>query len=61
MFIIVHVHIKYVLIVSYWPVWARQVGVLLQQTALLVVPVAAFVQTWRYMSKGPPDILEVRT
>ncbi|XP_072932813.1 sodium-dependent transporter bedraggled isoform X2 [Epargyreus clarus] len=43
---------------GYYPVWARQLGVALQQGTLLVVPAAAFVQTWRYMSKGPPDILE---
>ncbi|CAH2047378.1 unnamed protein product, partial [Iphiclides podalirius] len=43
---------------GYWPIWARQVAVLMQQGALLVVPIAAFVQTWRYMNKGPPDILE---
>ncbi|KAL0830692.1 hypothetical protein ABMA28_002826 [Loxostege sticticalis] len=43
---------------GYWPVWARQLAVALQQGTLLLVPVAAFVQTWRYMNKGPPDILE---
>ncbi|XP_047990156.1 sodium-dependent transporter bedraggled isoform X2 [Leguminivora glycinivorella] len=43
---------------GYWPVWARQTAVALQQGALLCVPAAAFVQTWRYMSKGPPDILD---
>ncbi|XP_049872403.1 sodium-dependent transporter bedraggled isoform X2 [Pectinophora gossypiella] len=44
--------------VGYWPIWARQVAVLMQQGAILTVPIAAFIQTWRYMSKGPPDILE---
>ncbi|GBP80712.1 Sodium- and chloride-dependent glycine transporter 1 [Eumeta japonica] len=43
---------------GYYPIWARQIAVLLQQGALLTMPVAAFVQTWRYMSKGPPDILD---
>lgn len=43
----------------YWPVWARQVAVFLQQGALLVVPFTAFTQTWRYMNKGPPDIFDV--
>ncbi|KAH9635782.1 hypothetical protein HF086_001781 [Spodoptera exigua] len=43
---------------SYWPVWCRQVAVFLQQGALLLVPIAAFIQTWRYMNKGPPDILD---
>ncbi|KAJ2951188.1 hypothetical protein O0L34_g5580 [Tuta absoluta] len=43
---------------GYWSVWSRQVAVLMQQGSLLLVPAAAFVQTWRYMSKGPPDILD---
>lgn len=43
---------------GYWPVWSRQVGVLMQQGAILIVPIAAFVQTWRYMNKGPSDILD---
>ncbi|XP_053604735.1 sodium-dependent transporter bedraggled isoform X2 [Plodia interpunctella] len=44
--------------VGYWAVWSRQVAVLMQQGVLLIIPVAAFVQTWRYMNKGPPDILD---
>ncbi|CAH0719913.1 unnamed protein product, partial [Brenthis ino] len=44
--------------VGYWPVWCRQAGVALQQGALLLLPLAAFVQTWRYLSRGPDDILE---
>ncbi|CAG4935948.1 unnamed protein product [Parnassius apollo] len=44
--------------IGYWPIWARQVAVLIQQGALLIIPIAAFIQTWRYMNKGPPDILE---
>ncbi|XP_050674581.1 sodium-dependent transporter bedraggled isoform X2 [Leptidea sinapis] len=43
---------------GYWSVWSRQVAVLVQQGLLVLVPAAAFVQTWRYMSKGPNDILE---
>ncbi|XP_022827933.1 uncharacterized protein LOC111357452 isoform X3 [Spodoptera litura] len=43
---------------GYWPIWCRQVAVFLQQGALLLVPIAAFIQTWRYMNKGPPDILD---
>ncbi|XP_028157137.1 sodium- and chloride-dependent glycine transporter 1-like [Ostrinia furnacalis] len=43
---------------GYWPIWTRQLAVALQQGSLLLIPVAAFVQTWRYMNKGPPDILE---
>ncbi|XP_068617356.1 sodium-dependent transporter bedraggled isoform X2 [Battus philenor] len=44
--------------IGYWPIWARQIAVMMQQGVLLTVPIAAFVQTWRYMNKGPPDILE---
>ncbi|XP_050348818.1 sodium-dependent transporter bedraggled isoform X1 [Nymphalis io] len=44
--------------IGYFPVWARQVAVFMQQGALLLVPLVAFVQTWRYITKGPPDILE---
>lgn len=43
---------------GYWPIWCRQVAVFMQQGALLLVPIAAFIQTWRYMNKGPPDILD---
>ncbi|KAI5646111.1 sodium:neurotransmitter symporter family domain-containing protein [Phthorimaea operculella] len=40
---------------GYWPVWARQVAVLMQQGSLLLIPAAAFVQTWRMgaASRGP--------
>lgn len=34
-------------------------GVVMQQGALLVMPLTAVIQTCRYMNKGPPDILEV--
>ncbi|CAG9562594.1 unnamed protein product [Danaus chrysippus] len=44
--------------ISYWPIWTRQLAVFLQLTALLIVPVTAFVQTWIYIYKGPTDILE---
>ncbi|XP_026733698.1 sodium- and chloride-dependent glycine transporter 1 [Trichoplusia ni] len=44
--------------VGYWPIWTRQVAVFMQQGPLLLVPIAAFIQTWRYMNKGPPDILD---
>ncbi|XP_060801419.1 sodium-dependent transporter bedraggled isoform X1 [Amyelois transitella] len=44
--------------VGYWPVWCRQVAVLMQQGVLLIIPIVAFIQTWRYMNKGPPDILD---
>lgn len=44
--------------VGYYPIWCRQVAVLMQQGCLLLIPVTAFIQTWRYMNKGPPDILD---
>ncbi|CAH2084619.1 unnamed protein product [Euphydryas editha] len=43
---------------GYFPVWARQAAVGLQQGALLLVPLAALAQTWRYVTRGPPDILD---
>ncbi|CAK1555186.1 unnamed protein product [Leptosia nina] len=43
---------------AYWPIWCHQTAVLLQQSALLLVPAVAVLQTWRYMNKGPSDILE---
>lgn len=63
-FIILRGYIYYnnehlILFFSYWPIWCRQVAVFMQQGALLLVPIAAFIQTWRYMNKGPPDILDV--
>jgi len=44
---------------GYWPHWARQVGVLIQLVPLLCIPVVALIQTYRYLTNGPPDILEV--
>lgn len=44
---------------GYWPHWARQIGVLLQLIPLLCIPVTALIQTYRYLSTGPPDILDV--
>ncbi|XP_059057554.1 sodium-dependent transporter bedraggled isoform X2 [Achroia grisella] len=43
---------------GYWPVWTRQLAVCMQQGTLLIIPITAFIQTWRYMSKGPPDIFD---
>ena len=44
---------------SYWPIWARQVGCMLQILPIILVPLGCIVQTWRYLSSGPPDILDV--
>lgn len=51
-----HVSLGY----DYWPLWAREVGAMLQLLPLLTVPVVAVIQTCRYISAGPPDIFEVR-
>lgn len=44
---------------GYWPLWARQIGGFIQVAFLLLVPVVTVVQIYRYLSKGPPDILDV--
>lgn len=43
---------------SYWPVWTREVGCMLQILPILLVPLGCIVQTCRYLSSGPPDILD---
>ncbi|XP_045499364.1 sodium-dependent transporter bedraggled isoform X2 [Colias croceus] len=43
---------------GYWPIWCRQTAVCAQIGALMLLPFAALVQTWRHLTKGPPDILE---
>ncbi|KAK3926921.1 Sodium- and chloride-dependent glycine transporter 2 [Frankliniella fusca] len=49
-----HVSLGY----DYWPLWAREVGAMLQLLPLITVPVVAVVQTCRYLSAGPPDIFD---
>jgi hypothetical protein len=44
---------------SYWPIWARQLGCMLQILPIILVPLGCVVQTWRYLSSGPRDILDV--
>lgn len=44
---------------SYWTSWSRKLGGLIQMVVLLIVPVTAIVQTFRYLSRGPPDVLDV--
>lgn len=46
--------------VSYWPLWSRKLGGVIQITMLQIVPVTAVLQIYRFLSKGPVDILEVR-
>lgn len=43
---------------SYWPLWTRQIAGIIQTLFLLIVPITCIVQIYRYLSKGPPDILE---
>ncbi|XP_058065465.1 sodium-dependent transporter bedraggled [Anopheles bellator] len=43
---------------SYWPLWARQTGGFVQVSFLLLVPIAMVVQIYRYLCRGPPDILD---
>lgn len=44
---------------SGWSEAARHAGALLQLGPLLLVPLVALVQSYRYLSTGPPDILDV--
>ncbi|KAK4883080.1 hypothetical protein RN001_006399 [Aquatica leii] len=44
--------------VEYWPLWARQIGSMLQLLPILCVPIVAVIQSYRYLNNGPPDILE---
>ena len=43
----------------YWPLWARQIGGILQIFLLILVPLVGIIQIYRYLSRGPPDILDV--
>ncbi|XP_053685841.1 sodium-dependent transporter bedraggled [Sabethes cyaneus] len=43
---------------GYWPLWSRQLGGFIQVAFLLLVPIVTVVQIYRYLSRGPPDILE---
>lgn len=44
---------------SNWPMLARQMGGFLQLSLLIVVPCVALGQIYIYLTKGPPDILDV--
>ncbi|XP_054271127.1 sodium-dependent transporter bedraggled [Macrosteles quadrilineatus] len=43
---------------DYWPSWSREFGCLLQILPLLTIPFIGLVQSCRYLSDGPPDILD---
>lgn len=44
---------------NYWPLWVRQTAGFLQISLLLLVPIISIIQIYRYLTRGPPDILEV--
>ncbi|XP_013115224.2 sodium-dependent transporter bedraggled isoform X1 [Stomoxys calcitrans] len=43
---------------SYYSFWARKVGALIQVGFLLLVPITSIIQIYRYLTTGPPDILD---
>lgn len=45
--------------VEYWPLWARQIGSIIQLIPILCVPIVGLIQSYRYLNNGPSDILEV--
>lgn len=44
---------------SYFNYFARKMGALTQIGFLLLVPITAIIQIYRYLTSGPPDILDV--
>lgn len=44
---------------EYWPLWARQIGSIIQLVPILCVPIVGLIQSYRYLNNGPSDILEV--
>ncbi|KAH8405129.1 hypothetical protein KR222_004195, partial [Zaprionus bogoriensis] len=43
---------------SYFTYWSRKMGSLIQIGILLVIPITAIIQIYRYLTNGPADILE---
>lgn len=43
----------------YWPMWARKSASFIQLSILLIVPLTVVIQIYRYLSRGPQDILDV--
>ncbi|XP_055855645.1 sodium-dependent transporter bedraggled isoform X2 [Episyrphus balteatus] len=43
---------------SYFSFWTRKVGGLTQVSFLLIVPITSIIQIYRYLTNGPPDILD---
>jgi solute carrier family 6 (neurotransmitter transporter) len=54
-----HNRLKMVTHLKEWYNWARLLGGYLQLGVLILIPVVSIIQIYRYLSKGPPDILEV--
>lgn len=44
---------------NYWPLWVKQLGGFLQLGLLVLIPCFSIIQIYRYLSKGPIDILDV--
>lgn len=44
---------------TYWPVWARKMAACIQIGIFQIVPITSIIQSYRYLSRGPPDILDV--
>lgn len=44
---------------TYWAMWTRKLGGFMQVGFLLLVPITSIIQIYRYLSNGPPDILDV--
>ncbi|XP_056631200.1 sodium-dependent transporter bedraggled isoform X2 [Diorhabda sublineata] len=45
-------------VAGYWPLWARQVGSMIQLVPILCIPLVAVIQSYRYLNNGPSDILD---
>lgn len=54
-----HSYIKSGNRLSGWYNWARLLGGYLQLFMLTLIPIVSIIQIYRYLSRGPPDILEV--
>lgn len=46
-------------IASYWPLYGRTIAAIMQIGIFQIVPLTAVIQSYRYLTKGPPDILDV--
>lgn len=46
-------------VAEYWPMWTRQLGSMIQLIPILLIPLVAVIQSYRYLNNGPSDILDV--